>query len=373
MTARNPFLAAPAVASDAVPALVPASDPADVPLVSGATSSSASVRVFSAPSGGSGSATLAVVASTGTLAGDNSTGWYVTGLSDGDVSTITGTWTDATTGQTVSNVFVVSVGQDVKTVQTHTLDFVALRTAEGSDVDLVTLGTGTHTVGGRDLQVQLYGGLVSAIIGTTGLRLLQKTTGTTESVCRFSVCDTTELVALHGIYPIITADVHIAARERRVSLGTSSGMAGGGIADESSWTSTPPTSYMVGGVYQNGPTSDDTPAILAGTAERAAGTTVSGLTTGQTYADEYVRIVVSGNQYRAYYKTGSAFPATPAVPASYTYRSASTYADTYAAGDPGENRWAGALRAAVSMYAAQNAALDVTIASVTLRLHPRPI
>lgn len=134
MSARNPFLSV-AAAAEAAPVLVAASDPADVPLAAGSTSSSASARVFTAPTGGSGSATLAVVASAGSLAGDNVSGWYVTGLADGSVVTITGEWTDDTTGQVARNSYVVSVSSGGSWVLIDELDFTGLDVADISPPD----------------------------------------------------------------------------------------------------------------------------------------------------------------------------------------------------------------------------------------------
>lgn len=131
--------------------LAKAADPTVVPLSSGTTSSSASARTFTSPTDGSGSYTLSValVQDVGTgavLAGDNSSGWYVTGLEDGDVCRIVGTWTDSVTGETVQNTFVVYVAPVSGSSWTSVLadDW----TAEASQ-DLITGGDGNKTLGGR--------------------------------------------------------------------------------------------------------------------------------------------------------------------------------------------------------------------------------
>ena len=101
-------------------AMVAASDPADVSLSGGSTSSSASARTFTNPTGGSGSYTLAVTrahidGSGSTLQGDNSTGYYLDSLEEGDTVEIIGSFTDDSTGQVVQNRFVVTVAVTVYT------------------------------------------------------------------------------------------------------------------------------------------------------------------------------------------------------------------------------------------------------------------
>ena len=129
------------------PALVRAGDPADVGLSAGSTSSSGTARTFSAPSGGTGAPSLAVtidqaVGSGASLAGDNSSGWYVTSLSDGDVVKVLGTWTDGASQAVVDSFIVsVSVAAGESFVNTLTLDVTAMTST--------TLAAGNNTVDGR--------------------------------------------------------------------------------------------------------------------------------------------------------------------------------------------------------------------------------
>ena len=140
--------------------LVRAGDPADVGLSSGSTTSSGTARTFSAPSGGTGAASLGVaidqaVGSGASLAGDNTAGWYVTGLSDGDVVKVVGTWTDGAS-QAVVDSFVVSVAAAAGE------SFVATLDLDVTAMTATTLAAGDNTVDGRTVYCELAGETISA-------------------------------------------------------------------------------------------------------------------------------------------------------------------------------------------------------------------
>jgi hypothetical protein len=87
--------------------LVPPSAPAAQALASGSTSSAA--ISWGSPTGGSGSTTTADVLTQDVGTGASLSGGAVIGLEDGDVVRVRRTWTDSTTGQTVSATTTVSV------------------------------------------------------------------------------------------------------------------------------------------------------------------------------------------------------------------------------------------------------------------------
>lgn len=141
-------------------ALVRAGDPADVGLSAGSTSSSGTARTFSAPSGGTGSPSLVVtidqaVGSGASLAGDNSSGWYVANLSNGDVVKVLGTWTDGASQAVVDSFVVsVSVAAGAAFVLTSTIDLTALTPT--------TLVQGSQVVDGVTIECEDAGETLSA-------------------------------------------------------------------------------------------------------------------------------------------------------------------------------------------------------------------
>lgn len=111
--------------------LVPPSAPAAQALASGSTSSSA--ISWGSPTGGSGSTTTADVLTQDVGTGASLSAGAVIGLEDADVVRVRRTWTDSTTGQTVSATTTVSVaaaaGGDLSYVQRTSLDLTGLDTA----------------------------------------------------------------------------------------------------------------------------------------------------------------------------------------------------------------------------------------------------
>lgn len=96
----------------AVPGVLVAGTPPTSQALASGTTSSGSIT-WTAPTGGSGSYTLAValahVVGSGAALSGSGNSRTVTGLADGDVVTVTGTWTDDETGQAVAQTAVVSV------------------------------------------------------------------------------------------------------------------------------------------------------------------------------------------------------------------------------------------------------------------------
>jgi hypothetical protein len=132
------------------PALVPPSAPAAQALASGTTSSSA--ISWGSPTGGSGSTTTADVLTQDVGSGASLSAGAVIGLEDGDVVRVRRTWTDSTTGQTVSATTTVSVaaaaGGAYDWVTKADLDLSAADLAGpwSSGTNNITTGSGATTI-----------------------------------------------------------------------------------------------------------------------------------------------------------------------------------------------------------------------------------
>jgi hypothetical protein len=130
--------------------LVPPSAPAAQALASGSTSSSA--ISWGSPTGGSGSTTTADVLTQDVGTGASLSAGAVIGLEDGDVVRVRRTWTDSTTGQTVSATTTVSVaaaaGGAYDWVTKADLDLSAADLAGpwSSGTNNITTGSGATTI-----------------------------------------------------------------------------------------------------------------------------------------------------------------------------------------------------------------------------------
>jgi hypothetical protein len=137
--------------------LVPPSAPAAQALASGSTSSAA--ISWGSPTGGSGSTTTADVLTQDVGTGASLSAGAVIGLEDGDVVRVRRTWTDSTTGQTVSATTTVSVA-----AASGSLGWVTLR-----DIDLKTVDTATGvTTHSGDIALTVASAAFVSLVDRTG-------------------------------------------------------------------------------------------------------------------------------------------------------------------------------------------------------------
>ena len=352
--------------------LTAATDPANVNLTTGTTSSTGSKKTFSSPTGGSGSATLSVsishaAGSGGTLNGDNSAGWYVTGLEDGDVVNVIGSWTDDTTNQVVKNVFTVSVGENVPTVLTvHSVNWAQLWIDNGSsNVDLSSAGT--YSLNGTDYIVAQSHSGMTATLKSTGLHLVQ-TAGTATD---WSIALSANQATTVDDYAVMTADMSSTVSSRTATASGSSGVYGCGWGRVNTFASAPPNSVCGAGVVINGASSQNLAGVIRG---------ISGFNKVDTQSPKvnpttlHHRAILTETVFQAGHKA-TAFDATTIKPtATYTNKYDNTVAGAPANdAAPFVHIYTADCYLITWVVGGSNAEIDLLVTATTWRAWPFPL
>ena len=273
--------------------LVPPSPPAAQALASGTTSSSA--ISWGSPTGGSGSTTTADVLTQDVGTGASLSGGAVIGLEDGDVCRVRRTWTDSTTGQTVSATTTVSVAAAGGAFDWETL----------LDLDLTGANFTARTLTAGAAAVQLMEADGTTPTGIS-LRYTVRAGTPTASVAHvvgtgltWSVGGTNEAIALALGFDSQTAldtDVFAVDIVTEVSLNTTGDGAGFGASP----THLATAAGFTGAYYYRSGASTYTWWPIRGTASNIGAYVTTGSLTGPTADIAWTNIVLGGRANLVY-------------------------------------------------------------------------